>query len=546
MADVFVSYAAEDRDRVRLLVEHIERTGISVWWDRNLRVGSFFERVIDHEIRRARAVVVVWTRNSARSHWVIGEAMAGLTREILLPVILDDVDVPLPFNARHTAQLLGWPVVASAQVDAFLAAVKEMLANHPATADDGASSQEVLLATSRPSVAVLPFEGADSRSTQVGEAIAAEVTTALSCFSSLEVVPRRTAFAPRLRNLDVGEISQLLEAQYVVNGHVRGSDRWRVLVELSDGVTNKVLWSRSFEAPIDDVGELEMSIAEAIAREMGGEFLRSEILASFSPSPHGVDLWALVHQARRHFITFNAQSLAQSRMYAEHALELAPDDPNALAMHASICAEACINGYAEFDAARTAALASMHRAIEQAPLDSVVLKYCGTTASNLGDQSLAIQLLRRSIEINPYDAGAWGYLGGALAPHADARRTDEALDILSRTIKDGIRHPGRPFWHHHVCVANTCRGQFEEAVRAARTAVELQPGLSLTWWHLANAYGELGSEREAADAAERAAQVNPAMTAEVFAALMRRTATSDSAYRRRTSGVLAILNSTPT
>ena len=34
--DVFVSYASEDREKVRALVTDLEANGFSVWWDRSI------------------------------------------------------------------------------------------------------------------------------------------------------------------------------------------------------------------------------------------------------------------------------------------------------------------------------------------------------------------------------------------------------------------------------------------------------------------------------------------------------------------------------
>ena len=40
MADVFISYASEDRDRVRPLAEALLSRGFNVWWDRSLSAGQ--------------------------------------------------------------------------------------------------------------------------------------------------------------------------------------------------------------------------------------------------------------------------------------------------------------------------------------------------------------------------------------------------------------------------------------------------------------------------------------------------------------------------
>ena len=42
MADVFVSYDSDDRDRVAPLIQAIEGAGFSVWWDS--RIGAGFAR----------------------------------------------------------------------------------------------------------------------------------------------------------------------------------------------------------------------------------------------------------------------------------------------------------------------------------------------------------------------------------------------------------------------------------------------------------------------------------------------------------------------
>ena len=40
MADVFISYANEDRDTARKLAAALEARGSSVWWDRKIQAGQ--------------------------------------------------------------------------------------------------------------------------------------------------------------------------------------------------------------------------------------------------------------------------------------------------------------------------------------------------------------------------------------------------------------------------------------------------------------------------------------------------------------------------
>ncbi len=105
MADVFVSYSSQDRERVIPLVEAIEQRGWSVWWDRKIDAGTTFDREIETAIDEAKCIVVVWSQNSVGSDWVRSEAHEGLTRGILTPVSIDAVRPPLAFRLTQTVDL---------------------------------------------------------------------------------------------------------------------------------------------------------------------------------------------------------------------------------------------------------------------------------------------------------------------------------------------------------------------------------------------------------------------------------------------------------
>lgn len=102
MIDVFVSYKSEDRERVVPIVEALEGAGWKVWWDKNIEAGRAYDREIEVAIDEAKCVLVVWTADSIDSDWVRNEAGEGLDREILVPVVLDDVRPPLAFRRQQT------------------------------------------------------------------------------------------------------------------------------------------------------------------------------------------------------------------------------------------------------------------------------------------------------------------------------------------------------------------------------------------------------------------------------------------------------------
>jgi hypothetical protein len=108
MADIFISYAREDRECARVLAKTLEHRGWTVWWDRDVHTGEDFEKVIEREIDNARAMIVIWSSSSVESDFVRAEAMRALGLKKLLPVQIDNSPLPLRFAIIHTTDLSQW------------------------------------------------------------------------------------------------------------------------------------------------------------------------------------------------------------------------------------------------------------------------------------------------------------------------------------------------------------------------------------------------------------------------------------------------------
>ena len=110
MIDIFLSYAHEDVDRVQPLIKSLEMNGWTIWWDTDIEPGHLFDMEIEKAIESARCVLVVWSRYSINSQWVRSEAHEGLDRNILVPVLIDEVRPPLPFRQIQSLELLSPPL----------------------------------------------------------------------------------------------------------------------------------------------------------------------------------------------------------------------------------------------------------------------------------------------------------------------------------------------------------------------------------------------------------------------------------------------------
>ena len=109
MIDAFISYAHKDAARVGPLVHALQDEGCRVWWDRDISPGRNFEREIEKALDDAACVLILLTRNAAGSEWIQGEYAFGQEYKKVIPVLLDDVRVPVPLRSLKVADLRGWP-----------------------------------------------------------------------------------------------------------------------------------------------------------------------------------------------------------------------------------------------------------------------------------------------------------------------------------------------------------------------------------------------------------------------------------------------------
>ena len=115
MADVFVSYKAEDRGRIRPLIQALEADGLTVWWDAQLEGGEAWREAIAEQLDSAPCVLVVWSKRSVgpEGRFVRDEAARAQRRGTYLPVAIDKVQPPLGFGELQAIPLTGWKGVRS-------------------------------------------------------------------------------------------------------------------------------------------------------------------------------------------------------------------------------------------------------------------------------------------------------------------------------------------------------------------------------------------------------------------------------------------------
>jgi TIR domain len=117
--DVFVSYNCAQEARAASLASTLRKKGYTVWWARDLPATGAFRKEIARRLNGARAVVVIWSKESAESDWVCAEADHALrqgklvnthTRAIKLP----SLELPLPFGQTQSVSVHSVAKIAKA------------------------------------------------------------------------------------------------------------------------------------------------------------------------------------------------------------------------------------------------------------------------------------------------------------------------------------------------------------------------------------------------------------------------------------------------
>lgn len=140
MADIFLSYSSNDRERVRPVRNALAAMGYAIFWDLETPTGEDWDIWIRRNLAAARVAVVFWTRNSARSPNVRHEAAIARKSNKLVPAMLELMDVddfPMGFYTTQAAALHDWSGAAAHHgYSTLLQALKKRM-----EADPGAAAQ---------------------------------------------------------------------------------------------------------------------------------------------------------------------------------------------------------------------------------------------------------------------------------------------------------------------------------------------------------------------------------------------------------------------
>lgn len=302
LSTVFLSYARKDQARALAIIALLEAAGFATWWDGLLEGGERFSHTTEAALDRARAVVVLWSRQSLDSHWVRDEATRGRDRGVLVPVSLDGVEPPLGFGQFQVIDL------SQARMSADDPAVRRMvravgaLHERPVPRPAASARRSALPGIDRRaligggailaalgggvavwkgglfgkgaetnSVAVLPFANlsGDPAQRYFSDGLASEIRAELSRNALLQTAGQTSSNQFRDSESDARAIARKLGVAFLLDGNVQKmGSQLKVATFLIDGATGKNAWSEIYERQLSDVFMVQSEIAGAVTREL--------------------------------------------------------------------------------------------------------------------------------------------------------------------------------------------------------------------------------------------------------------------------------------
>ncbi len=457
------------------MADLLRARGFGVWRDDDLPPHRAFGDVIEERLRAARAVVVLWSADAARSHWVRAEAELARQLETLVQATLDGSPLPLPFSQVQCADLTGWNGDPDAPaLRKLLQSIGELTDRPSLERSDtsppapAAASEKRRTGDGRPVVAVM--EG--GASTALGQDLVAEVCMALGRHAVL-----------RLCEGEAGRPDYRVEIVARQSG-----DRARISARLVAAADNGQVWSERYDRETSDPFALLDEVSEAISANVEAQLRRASIASALAASDR---------DDQRLPAAMAAVNRMDAAGYRDALAILAPDleatEPEAEALALAALAHACLwgNGYPgtgakNLDAGRALA----RRALRQTDIKPFVAGLSAVALAMLGAPPAAsMAIAERVLQMNPGFAPAhlWAGQVQLLAGNAG-----EAIARLEAAQRLDPRMTVRPLLLGWLGAARMVSGDHEVAAASLLEAVELAGGLAMNLLFLAATLGHLG------------------------------------------------------
>jgi len=379
------------------------------------------------------------------------------------------------------------------------------------TASVSRSSKPAPALPDKPSIAVLPFQNmsGDPGQDYFADGIVEEIITSLSRIRWLFVIARNSSFTYKGRAIDVKQVGRELGVRYVLEGSVRkAGNRMRITAQLIDAISGAHLWADHFDGSMEDVFELQDSVALSVAGVIEPTLETAETLRSAQRPTDDLTAYDLFLRARAAGQSWDKQGVRRALDLLGQALERDPHYGSALVLVASCYVFFHTNGWDEDqDRMRQQGVDYARRALRAAADDPFVL---GEAAHVLGyferDINPAFALIDRALELNPSFAMGWARSGWIRLWNG---QTDVAIEHFEKALRLSPRR--RAAANLGIGVAHFFARRLDKAVAVLLLSLQENPNWAPTYRFLASCFAHMGRSRDAQDMVSKLREMTPVL-----------------------------------
>jgi TolB-like protein/class 3 adenylate cyclase len=373
------------------------------------------------------------------------------------------------------------------------------------------SLEPALALPDKPSIAVLPFQNmsGDPGQDYFADGIVEEIITSLSRIPWLFVIARNSSFTYKGRAIDVKQVGRELGVRYVLEGSVRkAGSRMRITGQLIDAITSAHLWADRFDGPMEDVFELQDSVASSVAGVIEPTLQTAEMLRSAQRPTDDLTAYDLYLRARAAAQSWDKPGVLRALDLLGQALECDPSYGSALALVATCHQNLHVNGWDEdLERIRQQGIEYARRALRAAADDPVVL---GEAAYVLGyferDINPALVLIARSLELNPSFAIGWSRSAWL---RLWSGQTDLAIEHFEKSLRLNPRRKAPASFG--IGVAHFFARRLDQAAAMLLLSLQENPNWAPTYRFLASCFAHMGRSRDAQDMVRRLREMTPVL-----------------------------------
>ena len=375
-------------------------------------------------------------------------------------------------------------------------------------------SQAVLTLPDKPSIAVLPFQNmsGDPGQDYFADGIVEEIITSLSRIPWLFVIARNSSFTYKGRAIDVKQVGRELGVRYVLEGSVhKAANRMRITGQLIDAISGAHLWADHFDGSMEDVFELQDSVALSVAGVIEPTLQAAEMLRSTQRPTSDLtayDLYLRARAAGQSWQSWDRQGVLRALDLLKQALERDPHYGSALALVAICHQHLHVNGWGEDqEGIRHRGVEYACQALRAAPDDPYVL---GEAAYVLGyferDINPALTLIDRSLEINPSFAIGWARSAWLRLWNG---QTDLAIEHFEKSLRLNPRRKAPSSFG--IGVAHFFARRLNKAEAMLLLSLQESPNWAPTYRFLASCFAHMGRSRDAQDMVRKLRELTPVL-----------------------------------